>query len=78
MSDANAQKPNTFSIDGHEPEAVRAAAHARGINIWATPASMARLDFDSRGIEAVVRASVHYFNTEAELDRLCDALLAAR
>jgi cysteine desulfurase/selenocysteine lyase len=68
----------TFSIEGHEPEAIRAAAHACGINIWATPASMARLDFDSRGIEAVVRASVHYFNTEGELDRLCDALPAPR
>lgn len=68
----------TFSVEGHEPEALRAAAHDRAINVWATPASTARLDFDPRGIESVVRASVHYFNTEAELDRLCDALPNAR
>ena len=48
--------------------------HERAINIWAITADTARLDFDPRGIESVVRASVHYFNTEAELDRLCDAL----
>jgi selenocysteine lyase/cysteine desulfurase len=64
----------TFSIDGHEPDALRAAMHERAINIWSTPANTARLDFDPRGIESVARASVHYFNTEAELDRLCDAL----
>jgi selenocysteine lyase/cysteine desulfurase len=68
----------TFSVAGHEPEAIRAAAHERGINIWATPASAARLDFDPRGIDSVVRASVHYFNTESELDQLCDALPAGR
>jgi selenocysteine lyase/cysteine desulfurase len=64
----------TFTIAGHEPDAIRAAAHERGINIWTTPANMARLDFDPRGLESVVRASVHYFNTEAELDQLCAAL----
>jgi cysteine desulfurase / selenocysteine lyase len=64
----------TFSVAGHDPDAVRAAAHSHGINIWSTPANMARLDFDPRGLESVVRASVHYFNTETELDRLCAAL----
>jgi selenocysteine lyase/cysteine desulfurase len=39
---------------------------------------MARLDFDPRGLESVVRASVHYFNTEAELDRLGAVLPNAR
>jgi cysteine desulfurase/selenocysteine lyase len=68
----------TFTIDGHEPDAIRAAAHEHGINIWTTPAGMARLDFDPRGLESVVRASVHYFNTEAELDQLCAALPHAR
>jgi cysteine desulfurase/selenocysteine lyase len=68
----------TFTIAGHEPDAIRAAAHERGVNIWTTPANMARLDFDPRGLESVVRASVHYFNTEAELDQLCAALPHAR
>jgi cysteine desulfurase/selenocysteine lyase len=64
----------TFSVAGHEPDAIRAIAHEQGINIWSTPASMARLDFDPRGIDSAVRASVHYFNTESELDQLCAAL----
>jgi selenocysteine lyase/cysteine desulfurase len=68
----------TFSITGHEPEAIRRAARERAINVWATPASTARLDFDPRGIESVVRASPHYFNTEAELDQLCAALPSPR
>jgi cysteine desulfurase/selenocysteine lyase len=68
----------TFSIAGHDPYAVRAAVHAHGINIWTTPANMARLDFDPRGLESVIRASVHYFNTEEELDRLCEVLPPAR
>jgi cysteine desulfurase/selenocysteine lyase len=68
----------TFAIDGHDPDAIRALAAAQHINIWATPASTARLDFGPRGIESVVRASVHYFNTDDELDQLCAALPPAR
>jgi selenocysteine lyase/cysteine desulfurase len=64
----------TFSIAGHDPDAVRALAHTHGINIWTTPANMARLDFDPRGLTSVLRASVHYFNTDDELDRLCGIL----
>jgi selenocysteine lyase/cysteine desulfurase len=68
----------TFSVAGFEPDAIRALAHARAINVWSMPASIARLDFDPRGIKSAVRASVHYYNTEAELDRLCEALPAVR
>ena len=67
----------TFTIAGHDPESVRAAVHEHGVNIWVTPANMARLDFDPRGLESVVRASVHYFNTEDELEQLCAAVPTA-
>lgn len=33
-----------------------------------------RLDFEARGLEAVVRASVAYYNTEEDLDALVAAL----
>lgn len=68
----------TFSIAGHDPDEVRATAHAHGINIWSTPANMARLDFDPRGITSAVRVSVHYFNTDSELDQLCAILPSGR
>ncbi|MGH1493301.1 MAG: aminotransferase, partial [Acidimicrobiales bacterium] len=32
--------------------------------------SGSRYDIAARSVEAVVRAGVHYFNTEAEIDRL--------
>ena len=34
----------------------------------------ALLDFSDRNLSSLVRASVHYFNTDAEIDRLCSAL----
>jgi selenocysteine lyase/cysteine desulfurase len=41
-----------------------------------TEASAARLDLDPRGIAELVRASVHYFNTDEELDRLVERVAA--
>ena len=37
-------------------------------------AESAQFDLGLRGVPEVMRASVHYFNTDEEIDRLIDAL----
>jgi cysteine desulfurase / selenocysteine lyase len=48
-----------------------------GINTSVSRQDYARFDLESRGLGDIVRASVHYYNTEDEFERLCDALTAA-
>ena len=60
----------TFSVRGHAATDVRAALSMKRINVSVTEASAARLDLDPRGIDELVRASVHYYNTDEEVDRL--------
>ncbi len=44
------------------------------INVKASPGRQSRYDMDARGLDSVVRASVHYYNSQSELDRLIDLL----
>jgi len=64
----------TFTVDGVDPEALADSLRAEGINVWVSQLTSARIDFEARGLDSVVRASVHYYNTDAELDRLADAV----
>jgi selenocysteine lyase/cysteine desulfurase len=41
-------------------------------------AASARLDFDPRGLDEAVRSSVHYYNSDEEIDVLVDAVRRAR
>lgn len=60
----------TFTVAEVTPDAVAAAASAAGINVSVSEAPWARLDMTAPNPTAVVRASPHYYNTDAELDRL--------
>lgn len=60
----------TFGVDGHPASEVKAALAAERINVSTSNAASARIDMQQRKLDEVVRASVHYFNTESELDRL--------
>ncbi len=60
----------TFTVDGMAPAAIRDALAAEGINVSVSSRAAARLDMERRHLDAVVRASPHYFNTEAEIDAL--------
>ena len=59
----------TFGLDGHDVTAVRARLRARGCNVSVVPRDWALLDAQARGLPDLVRASVHAFNTEAEVER---------
>lgn len=61
----------TFSAAGHDAGEVAATLARRRINVSQSRPEAARYDFDARGLPVLVRASVHYYNTEEELDALC-------
>jgi selenocysteine lyase/cysteine desulfurase len=62
----------TFTLAGVEPAALRDAMTPLGVNIWTSSMSSTRIDMEQRGLTDIVRASVHYYNTDAEIDRFCD------
>jgi cysteine desulfurase/selenocysteine lyase len=44
------------------------------INVSVTTRGSTLLDMDARGLESMIRASVHYFNSEDEVERFCGAV----
>ncbi|APR76128.1 Cysteine desulfurase [Minicystis rosea] len=66
----------SFTVEGREPAWIMERLRAQGINVWTSSQAGTRLDMESRGLAAVVRASVHYYNTEEEVARCCAAIRA--
>ncbi|MFI9810126.1 aminotransferase class V-fold PLP-dependent enzyme [Streptomyces sp. NPDC052301] len=66
----------TFTVDGHDSHDIARALRAGGINVSVSVVDSARWDFEPRALTSVVRASPHYYNTDAEIDRLLSALPA--
>ncbi len=64
----------TFTKRGEDAPALSARLRAAGINTSVSTLAWSRLDFGPRGLTAAVRASVHAYNTEAEVDRLVEAV----
>ncbi len=64
----------TFTKEGEEPDAIKRRLARHRINVSVSRARYATLDLGKRGLPAVVRASVHYYNTSDEVGRFCDVL----
>lgn len=64
----------SFIVEGHEAGAVKQALGGHKINVSVSSASSTLLDMEARGLSQVVRASVHYYNTEEEIARFAEAL----
>jgi len=64
----------TFEVTQADAYQVKSELHKRKINVSVSDGSGTLVSFQQRGIERVIRSSVHYFNTTQELDIFIDAL----
>ena len=62
----------SFTLNGREADAIVSSAATAGITIGASHPSSTLIDAEARALPIVARASPHYYNTEAEIDRLID------
>jgi cysteine desulfurase / selenocysteine lyase len=64
----------TFTIEGIEPEEIKHKLAEQKINVSVTTRSSTLLDMEARRIESMVRASMHYYNSEEEVERFCGSV----
>ena len=64
----------TFQVRDKTAEQIRQGLAQHSINVSVSSRSGTRLDMEARGLEEVVRASVHYYNTEQEIEHFCAAI----
>lgn len=64
----------TFTFDSFHSASIKQQLAERNINVQLIGPSSARLDMEDRQLEHLIRASVHYYNTEEEIDHFCRVL----
>ena len=64
----------TFSKADEDASTLFLRLQANGINTSIVRRSSALLDFERRGLGDVNRASVHYYNTEEEIEQCCKVI----
>jgi selenocysteine lyase/cysteine desulfurase len=64
----------TFSVEGMDPDEIQRELSKHNINVSVTRRSSTLLDMEARGFDSLVRASVHYYNSEEEVERFCRTL----
>jgi cysteine desulfurase/selenocysteine lyase len=63
-----------FTVDGTNLDRLKERLADQRINVSVSHAPSTRLDMEARGLDALVRSSVHYYNSEAEIDRFVETL----
>ena len=66
----------TLTLDGKDPAALQKALAAQAINVTVSTRSSTQFDMAARGLDSVLRASVHYYNSEEEIERFASAVAA--
>ncbi len=66
----------TFTKEGTGAEAIKAGLAAQRINVTTSGRASTLLDMAARRLDTVVRASVHYYNSEDEVERFARAVAA--
>jgi selenocysteine lyase/cysteine desulfurase len=64
----------TFTVDGFTACEMQRALAARNMNVTISTVASTRFDMEARGLSEVIRASVHYYNDEAEIERFCEGV----
>jgi len=66
----------TFTLKGHDPKDIQRALamQARRINVTTSTFRSTMLDMHARGLREVVRASVHAYNTDQEIEAVAQAI----
>ncbi len=61
----------TFTKEGATANAIKEILRQQSINVSTSTVFSTRLDMEARNLPDLVRASVHYYNDQSEIDRLC-------
>ena len=64
----------TFTIEGISPTEIKRQLAEQHINVSVAVRSSTRLDMEKRNLTEMVRASVHYYNTNEEIARFVEAI----
>ena len=64
----------SFSLKNWDAGEFRVEMTKRGINVWVATAQDTLIDMNARGLDSFTRVSVHYYNSEKEIEQFSNAV----